>query len=97
MHSPTGWEGPAEYSEFREDAVDGLLRAPTSRSCELNPPCTQLTMQSRWQFWNWNSNCSYDRVTNRTEPRTVAQRIRYLAVDVIALFLVWWMMRVYVL
>jgi hypothetical protein len=31
-------------------------------------------------------------VLNRTEPRTLAQWIRYLAVAVIALFLVWWML-----
>jgi hypothetical protein len=34
---------------------------------------------------------------NRTEPRTVGQWIRYLAVAAIALFLVWWMLRLYVL
>jgi hypothetical protein len=37
------------------------------------------------------------RVTNRTEPRTVGQWIKYLVVATIALFLVWWMLRVYVL
>ena len=35
-------------------------------------------------------------VTNRTEPKTVGQWIRYVIVAVIALFLVWWMLRVYV-
>src|ERR1039458_9748487 len=40
----------------------------------------------------------YDQpVDNRTEPRTARQWIRYLVVGVIALFLVWWMLRVYVL
>ena len=40
----------------------------------------------------------YDQpVDNRTEPRTARQWIRYLVVAVIALFLVWWMLRVYVL
>jgi hypothetical protein len=34
---------------------------------------------------------------NRTEPRTVGQWIRYIVVSVIALFLVWWMLRLYVL
>jgi hypothetical protein len=34
---------------------------------------------------------------NRTEPRTVGQWIRYLVVAAIALFLVWWMLRSYVL
>jgi hypothetical protein len=34
---------------------------------------------------------------NRTEPRTVGQWIRYLVVAAIALFLVWWMLRLYVL
>ena len=34
---------------------------------------------------------------NRTEPRTVSQWIRYLVVAAIALFLVWWMLRLYVL
>ena len=40
----------------------------------------------------------YDQpVDNRTEPRTARQWIRYLVITVIALFLVWWMLRVYVL
>jgi hypothetical protein len=34
---------------------------------------------------------------NRTEPRTAGQWIRYIVVALIALFLVAWMMRVYVL
>jgi hypothetical protein len=34
---------------------------------------------------------------NRTEPRTIGQWIRYIVVSVIALFLVWWMLRLYVL
>jgi hypothetical protein len=37
------------------------------------------------------------RVTNRTEPRTVGQWIKYLVIATIALILVWWMLRVYVL
>jgi hypothetical protein len=36
-------------------------------------------------------------VENRTKPKTVGQRIRYVVVAVIALFLVWWMLRLYVL
>ena len=40
----------------------------------------------------------YDQpVDNRTEPRTARQWIRYLVIAIIALFLVWWMLRVYVL
>jgi hypothetical protein len=35
-------------------------------------------------------------VNNQTEPKTVRQWIRYVIVAVIALFLVWWMLRVYV-
>jgi hypothetical protein len=35
-------------------------------------------------------------VPNRTEPRTLGQWIRYVVVA-IALFLVWWMLRLYVL
>ena len=42
-------------------------------------------------------NMLFDGVTNRTEPRTAGQWIKYLVVAAIALFLVWWMMRVYVL
>jgi hypothetical protein len=34
---------------------------------------------------------------NRTEPKTPMQWIRYMVVAVIALFLVWWMLWVYVL
>jgi hypothetical protein len=41
--------------------------------------------------------CYHDPVENRTEPKTVAQWLRYIFVAVIALFLVWWMLRVYVL
>jgi hypothetical protein len=33
---------------------------------------------------------------NRTDPKTPIQWIRYLVVAAIALFLVWWMLRVYV-
>jgi hypothetical protein len=35
--------------------------------------------------------------TNRTEPKNFGQWIRYVVVAVIALFLVWWMLRLYVL
>jgi len=41
--------------------------------------------------------CYHDLVENRTEPKTVGQWIRYVVVAVIALFLVWWMLRIYVL
>jgi hypothetical protein len=34
---------------------------------------------------------------NRTEPRTLSQWIRYMVVAAIALFLVWWMLRLNVL
>jgi hypothetical protein len=34
---------------------------------------------------------------NRTEPKTIGQWIRYIVVGAIALFLVWWMLRVYAL
>ena len=34
---------------------------------------------------------------NRTEPRTVGQWIRYIVVALIALFLVAWLLRLYVL
>jgi hypothetical protein len=36
-------------------------------------------------------------VAKRTEPKTAGQLIRYVVVAVIALFLVWWMLRLYVL
>jgi hypothetical protein len=36
-------------------------------------------------------------VPNRTEPKTIGQWIRYVVVAAIALFLVWWMLRLYVL
>ena len=41
--------------------------------------------------------CYDQAVDNRTEPSTARQWIHYLVVAVIALFLVWWMLRVYVL
>ena len=34
---------------------------------------------------------------NRTEPKTARQWIRYIIVAIIALYLVWWMLRLYVL
>lgn len=34
---------------------------------------------------------------NPTEPKTPMQWIRYMVMAVIALFLVWWMLRLYVL
>jgi hypothetical protein len=36
-------------------------------------------------------------VANRTEPKTAAQWIRYIVVAAIALYLVWWMLRLYIL
>lgn len=47
--------------------------------------------------WPKSPTCYHDLVENRTEPKTVGQWIRYVVVAVIALFLVWWMLRVYVL
>jgi hypothetical protein len=41
--------------------------------------------------------CYHQAVENRTEPKTVGQWIRYLVVALIALFLVWWMLRLYVM
>lgn len=41
-------------------------------------------------------SCYHDPVENRTEPRTAGQWIRYIVVAIIALFLVWWMLRSYV-
>jgi hypothetical protein len=32
-------------------------------------------------------------VENRTQPKIVGQGLRYIVVAVIALFLVWWMLR----
>ncbi|HEX3747560.1 MAG TPA: hypothetical protein VHW09_26680 [Bryobacteraceae bacterium] len=40
--------------------------------------------------------CYHYPVPLRTEPRTPGQWVRYIVVAVIALFLVWWMLRVYV-
>jgi len=36
-------------------------------------------------------------VENRTEPKSAGQLFRYVVVALIALFLVWWMLRLYVL
>jgi hypothetical protein len=44
----------------------------------------------------WHPTCYDGPVVNQTEPKTVGQWIRYVIVAVIALFLVWWMLRVYV-
>jgi hypothetical protein len=43
------------------------------------------------------STCYHDPVANRTEPKTAGQLVRYIVVAVIALFLVWWLLRMYVL
>jgi hypothetical protein len=45
----------------------------------------------------WTSTCYHSFVENRTEPRTARQWVRYIVVALIALFLVWWMLRLYVL
>jgi hypothetical protein len=45
----------------------------------------------------WISSCYHSPVPNRTEPRTAGQWIRYVVVAVIALFLIWWLLRLYVL
>jgi hypothetical protein len=45
----------------------------------------------------WASTCYHSFVENRTEPKTAGQWVRYIVVAVIALFLVWWMLRLYVL
>jgi len=45
---------------------------------------------------NLTPDCYDYHVANRTEPKTVAQWIRYIVVAAIALFLVWWMLRLYV-
>ena len=50
-----------------------------------------------YQLTSLSPTCYDQPVDNRTEPRTARQWIRYLVVGVIALFLVWWMLRVYVL
>jgi hypothetical protein len=34
---------------------------------------------------------------NRTEPKTVSEWVRYVVVAAIALFLVWWLLRLYIL
>jgi hypothetical protein len=44
-----------------------------------------------------SQNCYHRAVENRTEPRTVMQWIRYVAMALIALVLVWAMLRMYVL
>jgi len=36
-------------------------------------------------------------VANRTEPKTAGEWIRYIAMAAIALYLVWWLLRSYVL
>ena len=45
----------------------------------------------------WASTCYHSFVEKRTEPKTAGQWVRYIVVAVIALYLVWWMLRLYVL
>jgi hypothetical protein len=46
---------------------------------------------------HWSPTCYHHAVENRTEPKTARQWLRYIVVAVIALYLVWWMLRAYVL
>lgn len=41
--------------------------------------------------------CYHQAVENRTEPKTVMQWVRYIVMALIALILVWGMLRMYVL
>jgi len=43
------------------------------------------------------TRCYTRRVANRTEPKTAGEWIRYIVMAVIALYLVWWLLRSYVL
>jgi hypothetical protein len=44
------------------------------------------------------ASCSYaPYVSNRTEPKTAGQWVRYIAFAALAVFLVYWMLRLYVL
>ena len=76
----------------------GLLGFPT-RETGLIKPCSSLkgAPVEHGLTGIWPSTCSIHRVENRTEPRTPAQWARYIVVAAIALGLVWWMLRLYVL
>ena len=45
---------------------------------------------------NDDEDCYYCRVFNFARPKTSGQWIGHIAMAIIALFLVWWMLRVYV-
>jgi hypothetical protein len=47
--------------------------------------------------WLDEKTCYHDSVENRTEPKTARQWLRYIVVSIIALGLVAWMLRLYVL
>jgi hypothetical protein len=52
---------------------------------------------SRKSGWLDEKTCYHDPVENRTEPKTARQWLRYIVVAIIALGLVAWMLRLYVL
>jgi hypothetical protein len=89
-------------------AVRGGSRGDTERQAEAPVPPRRITgFEARWDRRSacrdgiggavWTSACYDSFVENRTEPKTVGQWVRYIVVAVIALFLVWWMLRLYVL
>ena len=59
--------------------------------------CILVKISMRFFLAAGRAGAKISTVPNRTQPKTVAQWIRYLVVAMIALFLVWWMLRLYVL
>ena len=75
------------FLDLRWGGVELRSRA----ACRARPSVPNFPVKSMWK------GSRRLEMENRTEPRTVGQWIRYLVVAAIALFLVWWMLRLYVL
>jgi len=83
-------DGPGLGIILNEEAIKKQLREPgyfePTPQWDRIPAPIQLA-----------PTCYHGQVDNRTEPKTLGQWVRYVVVAIIALFLVWWMLRVYVL
>jgi len=67
----------------------------------MGPPCAPRLLTGLFQGTGVGTAagmpCYDSLVENRTEPKTARQWVHYIVVAIIALFLVWWMLRLYVL
>jgi hypothetical protein len=78
----------------------------TERTSGEGPPLftgTRESIASAFHLWEERANrgnrrkCYHCRVFNLSRPKTAGQWMAHIVVGIIALFLVWWLVRVYVL